>query len=101
MRSKDEAIEHYKAFEAWLGTKYGIKIKVLHSDRRGEYMSEEFDQHLAKQGTERRVTVHDTPEYNGVAERLNRTIITKVRAMLHDAQLPKFLWERQQNMRYT
>lgn len=36
--------------------------------------------------------MHDTPEYNGVAERLNRTLVTKVRAMLHDSGLPKFLW---------
>ena len=40
----------------------------------------------------RKLVVHDTPEHNGVAERLNRTLLEKVRAMLHESGLPKFLW---------
>jgi len=47
---------------------------------------------LEANGTVRRLTVHDTPEYNGVAERLNRVLLEKVRAMQHDSGLPKFLW---------
>src|SRR6202522_2451734 len=43
-------------------------------------------------GTIQNLTVHDTPEHNGVAERLNRTLLEKVRAMLHSSGLPKFLW---------
>ena len=53
---------------------------------------EDFSKHLKATGTTRKLTVHDTPEYNGVAKRLNCTIITKVRAMLHDSGLPHFLW---------
>ena len=67
-------------------------IKILHTDRGGEFLSNEFDDHLAKAGTVRNLTVHDTPEHNGVAERLNRTLLEKVRAMLHASGLPKFLW---------
>jgi len=36
--------------------------------------------------------MYDMPEYNGVAERLNRTLMEKVRMMLHESGLPKFLW---------
>ena len=89
---KDEAFESYKAYEAWLLNQYGAKIKCLRSDRGGEYLSDEFSDHLKAAGTVRKLVVHDTPEHNGVAERLNRTIIEKVRAMLHDSGLPKFLW---------
>ena len=38
------------------------------------------------------MTVHDTPEQNGVAERLNRTLVKKLRAMLLELNLPKSLW---------
>jgi hypothetical protein len=40
----------------------------------------------------RRLTVHDTPQLNGVAERLNRTIVERIRAFTHSSGLPKFLW---------
>ena len=92
MRNKAETFEKYQDFEAWLWTQHGVRIKMLHSDRGGEYLSEEFSKHLKMTGTIRRLTVHDTLEYNGIAERLNRTLMEKVRAMLHDSKLPKFLW---------
>lgn len=91
-RAKDETFYSYKMYEAELLRQKGIHIKKLHSDRGGEYLSKEFSDHLAKSGTKRNLTVHDTPEHNGVAERLNRTLLEKVRAMLHASGLPKFLW---------
>jgi len=41
---------------------------------------------------ERRLTVHDTPQENGVTERQNHTLLERIWAMLHAAQLPKGLW---------
>lgn len=92
IRKKDEAFSCYRKYEAWLGTQHCAIIKRLHTDRGGEYLSTEFNDHLQLRGTVRRLTVHDTPEYNGLPEQLNRTLMEKVRAMLHDSQLPKFLW---------
>src|SRR5271154_2571016 len=89
---KMRPLMHTSTNEAWMKTQHNGRIKSLRSDRGGEYLSEDFSDHLKKAGTTRKLTVHDTPEYNGVAERLNCTIITKVRAMLHDSDLPKFLW---------
>ena len=37
-------------------------------------------------------TVPGTPRHNGVVERMNRTIIEKVRCMLKLAKLPKSFW---------
>ena len=69
-----------------------IHIKKLHLDRGGEYLSKEFSDHLAKSGTKRNLTVHDMPEHNGVAERLNYTLLERVCMMLHAGGLSKFLW---------
>jgi hypothetical protein len=55
-------------------------------------MDGEFSKHLATQGTARALTTHDTPEYNGVSERLNRTLLERTRAFFHSSELPKFLW---------
>ena len=36
--------------------------------------------------------VHNTPEYNGISERLNRMLLEQMRALLHLSKLPKNLW---------
>jgi hypothetical protein len=93
MRTKAEAFGSYKAFEAWaLAQQLCAVIKVLRSDRGGEYLSGAFDQHLAAAGTARHLTVHDILQLNGVAERLNQTIVERIRAFTHSSGLPKFLW---------
>ena len=73
-------------------TQYGKRVKILQPDCGGEYLSKEFNTHLKAQGTIRSLTVHDTPEENGVAERLNHTLLEHARAMLLMVQLPKKLW---------
>nr|GAT54265.1 polyprotein [Mycena chlorophos] len=91
LNTKDQTFEAFKELDArW--KKQGIELKILHSDNGGEFKSHVFDKYLAERGIARRLTVHDTPEHNGVAERLNRTLLEKVRAMLHGSGLPKNLW---------
>jgi transposase InsO family protein len=93
LRTKDEAFEAYKSFEAWALTQDHCKgIKVLRSDRGGEYLSTAFNAHLAAAGTARKLTTHDTPQLNGIAERLNRTLLERIRAFAHDSGLPQSLW---------
>ena len=92
LRTKDEAAEMYKQYEAWVKTQLGAQIKVLHSDRGGEYLGKEFILYLKSKGTNQKLTVHDTPQHNGVAERRNRTIVERIRALLHASGLPKSLW---------
>jgi hypothetical protein len=80
MRTKDVALEAYKSFEAWAITQGHCKtIKVLRSDRRGKYLSDAFNVHLKVAGTARKLTVHDTPQLNGMAERLNRMLLADLR----------------------
>jgi hypothetical protein len=92
MKTKSEVFTHYKSFEAWCKTQHGALIQIARTDRGGEYMSKAFDRHLAEKGTIRIAAPHDTPEYNGVSERFNRTGLERTRAFLHASGLPKFLW---------
>jgi hypothetical protein len=69
LRTKDEALDAYKMYEAWAVTQHHCTvIKVLSSDRGGEYLSTAFNQHLANAGTARKLTTHNTPQLNGIAE---------------------------------
>jgi len=93
LRAKSEAFDAYKTFEAWATTQqHCTAIKALRSDRGGEYLSEAFNKHLAKAGTARKLTTHDTPQLNGIAERLNWTLMERVRALNHSSGLPTSLW---------
>src|SRR5271155_4400569 len=47
---------------------------------------------VKSKGTISKFTVHDTPQHNGVAERRNRTIVERVRALLHASGLPRTMW---------
>ena len=92
LAKKSDAFESYKDYEAWCRTQLDVPVKQLHSDRGGEYLGKEFVLHLNHQGTKQKLTVHDTPQHNGVAERRNRTILERVRALLHSTGLPRTLW---------
>jgi hypothetical protein len=89
---KSDTFQAYLTYEAWLNTQHNAKIKILRSDRGGEYLSGAFNQHLNAKGIVRHLTVHDTPEQNGVAERINHTLLERIHAILHAAQLPNALW---------
>jgi len=79
MQTKDKALEAYKSFEAWALMQQCCKgIKTLCSDRGGEYLSKAFDQHLAAASTTWKLTTHDTPQLNGVAEWLNHTLLERI-----------------------
>jgi hypothetical protein len=92
LRQKSEAFKAFKDFYAWVLTQLEKRVKCLHMDRGGEYLSDAFISFLDKKGIEQKLTVHDTPENNGVVERLNHTLIEKVRAMMISSQSPRGLW---------
>jgi len=55
-------------------------------------LSKLFDDHLAAAGTARRLTTHDTLQLNGIAKRLNRTLLERIWALRHLTGLPAMLW---------
>ena len=61
----------------------------LFSDNGGEYVDNRVERFLADYGISHETSPSYEHESNSVAERFNRTIVTKARAMLLD--LPKFL----------
>ena len=92
MHKKSEAFHYYKMFANYAQTHTGRKIKVLRSDRGGEYLSDEFQTHLDECGTQHQMTSAYTPEQNGVAERLNRTLMNLVRSMLAHKTINNRFW---------
>ena len=93
LRMKDGTFQSFKNFEAWAIHHHNINgFKILHTDRGGEYLDGEFTKYFALKGTKQKMAPHNTPEYNGVAEQLNCTLLEKTWAMLHSSGLLKNLW---------
>src|SRR3954464_15056363 len=92
MKHKSEAFEKFKEFQNEAQNQLGKKIKFLRSDRGGEYMSHEFDDHLKSCGIVPQVTPPGTPQRNGVSERRNRTLLDMVRSMMSQSDLPLSFW---------
>ena len=92
MKHKSEAIEKFKEFKAVAEKESGMTIKALRSDQGGEYMSEEFKIYLGEWGIRSESTAAYSPQQNGVAERLNRTLGEAARSMLLQANLSNMYW---------
>jgi hypothetical protein len=67
-------------------------VRAVHTDNGGEYTSTQLEDYFSQKGIVHETTVPYSPEQNGAAERLNRTLMERVRAMLQDASLPDELW---------
>jgi transposase InsO family protein len=70
----------------------GHHIKVLRSNRGGEYDSHVFHDFYKKHGIKRQFKSRYTPKKNGVAERKIKTIINMARSMLKEKQLSNGFW---------
>ncbi|KAE8718737.1 hypothetical protein F3Y22_tig00109992pilonHSYRG00051 [Hibiscus syriacus] len=92
IKKKSDVFSTFKNFKARVELDSGNKIKCFRTDNGGEYTSEEFDDFCKKEGIKRQFTVANTPQQNGVAERMSRTLLERTRAMLRDACLEKSFW---------
>ena len=92
MKTKDEVFGIFLKWKAMIEIQSGRKIKCLRTDNGGEYKNDLFQKICEENGIVRHFTVKNTPQQNGVAERMNRTLLEKVRCMLSNAGLGKEFW---------
>jgi transposase InsO family protein len=79
---KFEALDCFIQYINPVENKLSTKIKTLRTDRGREYLSEQFKKFCEEKGIARQLTIHYTPQQNGVAERKNRTLFDMVRSMM-------------------
>ena len=75
LEEKSQVFDIFKNFKAYVEKESGFSLKILRSDRGGEYMSEKFESFLKKHRIRHQLTVRSTPQQNGVVERKNRIIM--------------------------
>ncbi|GKB65552.1 retrotransposon protein, putative, ty1-copia subclass, partial [Tanacetum coccineum] len=93
LKHKHEMFETFKVFQKEVENQLSKTIKSLRSNHGGEYMSQEFLDHLKDYGIVAHRTPSYAPQHNGVSERRNRTLIDMVRSMISQTTLPKSFWD--------
>ena len=92
LKSKGECMMAFRNFRNMVQTESGLRIKRLRSDNGGEYDSNEAYTLFQRAGIQWEPTTPHSPEQNGVSERLNRTLIERLRCVISDSALDKTLW---------
>jgi hypothetical protein len=92
LHRKSDTFDSYQRYESWVRVQRDSIIKKLCSDRGGEYLGAEFTAHLEHQGTIRKLTTHDSPQSNSIAEHAMAYHVATARALLIQSGLPPRLW---------
>ena len=92
MKRKDEVFGTFQKFHASVERETNKLLKCLRIDNGGEYCSNAFKEYYNRFGIKHEKTVPGTPQQNGTAKRMNRTIMEKVRSMLSNSGLEKHFW---------
>ena len=92
LKHKSEVFKKFQEWKAMVELETGNKLKCLRSDNGGEYIDAKFVEFCAQRGIRMEKTIRRTPQQNGVAERMNRTINERARSMRLQSGLPKALW---------
>lgn len=89
---KWEVLNRFKDFVNKATNHFKSNIIYLYCDNGGEYLSNDFKEFCSQKGITYHLTVPHTPQQNGVAERMNRSITEKARTILNAAQLTISFW---------
>ncbi|GJT93061.1 retrotransposon protein, putative, ty1-copia subclass [Tanacetum coccineum] len=91
-RFKHEAFRKFKEWNQLVENQTGRTVKKVMTYNGLEFCNREFKQLCVESGIARHLTVAGTPQQNGLAERMNRTLMDKVRCLLIQSGLPKTFW---------
>jgi len=92
LEKKSDLLSEYKKWLTKAQLHTGTKIKILRSDNGGQFVSHAFKALHDENGTTHQTTVPDTPQQNGVSERLNRVLVEITRTMMRHKDVDQVLW---------
>ncbi|KAE9352691.1 hypothetical protein PR003_g4254 [Phytophthora rubi] len=90
--SKAQVLDRFREFKALAETQTGYKVKCLRSENGGEYTSKRFNQFCALSGIVHQTSAPYSPQQNGLAERMNRTLAEMARSMMHYMEVDRQWW---------
>ena len=92
LKNKSEQFGAFKAYKAWAEGHTDRQLKCIRTDRGGEFLSNEQKGFMEESGIEHQMSMPDSPQQNGRAERFQQTILNKAESMRHMAGLSSGFW---------
>lgn len=83
LKAKSEVPARFNEYKLLMEKQCNAHIKRIRTDNGGEYKNKRFAEICGNSGIIHQTTVPYNPQQNGVAERMNRTIVDKARSMMH------------------
>jgi len=93
IKTKSEASSKIQSAMSKLKNKTGLSIGILRSDGGGEYNSQSLQDFLRDNYIEHEIVPSYTPQLNGIAERLNRTLVERMKCLLTASGLNFSFWK--------
>ncbi|KAK3007373.1 hypothetical protein RJ639_016049 [Escallonia herrerae] len=81
IRQKSDVCHTFKKWKVLVENETGNKIKCLKSDNGGKYHDGRFQEYCSNTGIRLIRTIKRTPQENGLAERMNGTIMERARSL--------------------
>jgi len=92
LKHKNEAFSTFKEWKLLIKNQTSKKINRLRTNNGLEFCSNEFNDFCKKEDIFKHLNIPRTPQQNGIAERMNKTILERVRCMLSHSGLRKSFW---------
>lgn len=92
MTHKSESAQHIKDYITQSENQLELKVKTFRCDNGGEFISKDLKHWCSQKGIVLDYKIPYCPQQNGKAERINRTLMERARAMLNDSELPLYMW---------
>ncbi|KAJ9528397.1 hypothetical protein QJQ45_020322 [Haematococcus lacustris] len=90
--SKAQVPDVVKTVIEQLENQSGLRCKAIRTDNGTEYVNSRMKEYCSSKGIVHQHSAPYSPQQNGAAERLNRTIFEKARSILHAADLSLSFW---------
>ncbi|GJW84955.1 putative ribonuclease H-like domain-containing protein [Tanacetum coccineum] len=92
LTSKDQTSSILQTFIKQIENQLNHRVKILRSDNGTEFKNRDMLELYGDKGIKQEYSTTRTPQQNGVAERMKRTLIEAARTMLADSLLPTTFW---------
>lgn len=92
MTEKSDVFDIFEGHVKRAERSLNLRVKAIRTDNGSEFVNRNFYLFCSEMGIKHEKTNPYTPQQNGVAERLNRTVVDGARTMLYESNLDKSFW---------